>query len=96
MTKLDVLNEGLAAWRELLVVDPLGSVAPTVKHRSEQTDYTAWRYVTEVGPELRRVVVLIEWQVADQTRRVRSSTLISEFGAIGRGSGVTTTTTGGA
>lgn len=77
---------------EPLVVASFGSVAPKVEHRSEQTDYTAWRYVTEVGPELRRVVVLVEWQLEDQTRQVRSSTLISEFGAIGRGA---TTTAGG-
>jgi hypothetical protein len=86
-------SEAGLVTNELLVVDPTGSISPHVSHSSENTQFAAWRYVTEAGVDLRRVVVLIEWETEGQTRRLRSSTLISRFGAVGRGSGSTSTTT---
>ena len=75
---------------ELLYTSVAGLVASSQVHSSEGVEYTAWRYVTEAGDDLRRAVVLVEWDVKGETRSLQSTTLVSGITA---GSGSVTTTT---
>jgi hypothetical protein len=66
---------------EILVVDAAyGAVGPTTWEVVDGITYTVWSHVTEVG-DLRRVVVVVSWDIGDSTRVFQSSTLVSEVSA---------------
>jgi len=46
------------------------------------TTFTVWRYVTDTGDGLRRLVVLVEWDTDTATRSFQTSTLVSEVSTL--------------
>lgn len=63
---------------ETLVVDAAGVIAPSNSTTVDSATYTVWQYVTEAGPGLRRVVVLVTWSFGEATLSHQASALISE------------------
>ena len=63
---------------EALVVDGGGLLAPMAVESVDGTSYTVWTIVSSVGPGLRRVVVLVVWEVEGAVTNYRTSTLIAE------------------
>jgi prepilin-type N-terminal cleavage/methylation domain-containing protein len=77
---IDAAELGLAA-DEALVYTVDGVLSPKVVETVDGTPFTVWSYVAETG-ELRRVVVEVEWELEDESRRsFRTSTLVSELTA---------------
>jgi hypothetical protein len=63
---------------EMLVVDGAeGLVFPRTEEVADGVGYTVWSHVTAVG-DLRRVVVVVTWNVGATTRVLQGSTLVSE------------------
>lgn len=67
---------------ELLVEDTANGWADTYRTEvfDEQTFQVA-TYITEVDTDLRRVVAIVEWEVADAVRQRHASTLVSRVTA---------------
>lgn len=63
---------------ELLVVEGSGLVAPMTIEAVDMTSYTVWSYVSEAGGGLRRLMILVTWDVEGAVTTYRTSTLISE------------------
>jgi len=93
-THLLAAQAGLAA-DEPLVVDSGGIVAPKAVHTHDGQDYTVWRYVTDAGSDLRRLVVLVVWDNEGNEQTFQTSTMISQVTAGGNAGGVTSTTSPG-
>jgi prepilin-type N-terminal cleavage/methylation domain-containing protein len=74
---LDAEEVGLDA-DEALVVEPIGVVDPRVVEEVDGVTYTVWRYVSEAGPGLRRVTVLVTWTFGEMPWTRLTSTLVSE------------------
>jgi prepilin-type N-terminal cleavage/methylation domain-containing protein len=63
---------------EALVVSAVGIVSPRTVEGRDGIDFTVWLYITEAGAGLRRVFVLVTWQVGNADMSHRASTLVSE------------------
>jgi prepilin-type N-terminal cleavage/methylation domain-containing protein len=63
---------------EALVVSDVGIIGPVTEVSADLTTYTVWRYVTDGGDGLRRIVVYITWDFGDAGFTHRTSTLVSE------------------
>jgi prepilin-type N-terminal cleavage/methylation domain-containing protein len=63
---------------ERLVVASAGLVSPWAVEGRDGIDYTVWLYVSQAGDGLRRVLVLVTWQVGEAGLSHRASTLVSE------------------
>ncbi|MFQ5947843.1 MAG: hypothetical protein ACE5KX_03165 [Acidimicrobiia bacterium] len=79
-TQLLASESGLAA-DEPLVIDGAGLVAPSGSETIDGQQFQVWRYVTQAQPGLKRLVVLIEWEVGGADSSFQASTLISQVGA---------------
>lgn len=73
-----VAAEANIAEDEDLHIDSAGLVHPKSIEIVDGTGYTVRRYVSLAGGELRRVIVLISWEVEGVVNTYRTSTLISE------------------
>jgi len=77
--KLLATAAGLAADEDLVVDAALGSVQSKYLVTVDDQPFEVWQYVTEVEvDELRRVVVIVNWQVGDADREHQTSALISK------------------
>ncbi len=63
---------------EPLRVNPQGLVYPESIEIVDGTAYAVYRYVTDTSDGLRRVVILITWEVEGVVSSHRTSTLVSE------------------
>jgi hypothetical protein len=73
---------GLAA-NEDLVVDAAGSVQATYPVTIDNHEFEVRQYVTEVEPELRRVVVMVTWDVSGSAHEQQTSALVSDARSCG-------------
>ena len=69
------------AGDEDLVEDAAGLIPYQSTESFDNQNFTIYQYVTEVEPELRRVVVVVEWQNGTSSHEHFTSTLISEVSA---------------
>jgi hypothetical protein len=83
--ELDVLSateSGLGGDEQLIVCE-VGRLDPKVVETVEDVTFTTWTYVTDVSDSLRRVYVLVTWNVDDDVFTYRTDTLISKVSAGG-------------
>jgi prepilin-type N-terminal cleavage/methylation domain-containing protein len=73
---------GLAADEDLLQCSG-GDVEPMTTRTVGDVTYTTWTYVTEVTESLRRVVVLVTWEIDGNAFSHRSDSMISIVSAAG-------------
>jgi len=71
------------AYHEDLLVCATGQLPPKTVMTVEDVTYTTWTYVTRVNASLRRVVVLVTWEMEDQIYTHRSDSVISVVSAGG-------------
>lgn len=71
-------DEANIAEDEDLYVDENGLVHPESTETVDRTAYTIRRYVSSTDGGLRRVIVLISWEVEGVVSTYRTSTLVSE------------------
>jgi hypothetical protein len=60
----------LFSWR--------GDVDNRVYEYEGETTFVVWRYVTDPGADLKRLVVLVKWDTGGTVRSFQTSTLIAE------------------
>lgn len=63
---------------ESLVVDPDGLIDPVETESVDGVTYTVWSTVSSAPQGLRRLIVLVQWEVEGATASHRTSTLIAE------------------
>lgn len=63
---------------EQLVVGGTGLIAPMTVESVDGTSYRVWTIVSQAGTGLRRVVVLVTWEVDGGFSDYRTSTLVAE------------------
>ncbi|MBM3695415.1 MAG: hypothetical protein FJW79_05730 [Actinobacteria bacterium] len=88
-TTLSGAASGLGHDEVLVVMPAGGAVAPSAVRTMSGLQYTAWRYVSRVSADVRRVTVLVEWQGQSGARSYHTSAVVSELSSGGFG---TTTT----
>lgn len=62
---------------ETLFVDSLGLIDARFTETIDTTDFTVWQYVTSITPDLRRVVVFVDWEGRRTARSHHVSVVVS-------------------
>jgi hypothetical protein len=79
---LSAIESGVGSDEPLIVCE-VGRLDPKVVETVEDVTFTTWTYVTDVSDSLRRVFVLVTWQVDDDVFTYRTDTLVSKVSAGG-------------